>query len=449
MSKKASTAAAKRAIDKFQEGFDKSFGAGRLRPASQLSPYEVISTGSLDLDYKMGVGGWVEGRIGEIWGVDAIGKTTLALLSIVEAQKKYPDKLAGFIDMEQTLDLPLARRLGVDTDELMVYTPQSAEEVADAMKRMLTSGLFSMIVLDSIGAMIPEVEKEKDADEATMAVQAKIVTRMVKIAAVEAARHGVVVILINQVRANLSYGADTTTGGGFALKHVTTHKLKCKRTSTAPYSITRDGEKVIVGHELAIEVERNKVAPPKRIATVSLYNQASKQFGPVGIDRADEAATLGLLKDVGEIQQGGAWYTILNTGERANGRPALVAALRQDPETIERIRRSAIASLAQEVVTGADAEVEVPEDAGEAAGSPLEGLAGSGLYGGSVPADPEGLGETPSMSGVDLDAADAATMEAVAAEAKKPAAKPVKKAAAKKRVAKKAPPFRTGAKAHT
>jgi recombination protein RecA len=387
---KAATAADKRALATFQERFAKSFGEGRLRRASELEPYQVISTGSLDLDYKMGVGGYVEGRLTEIWGPDALGKTTLALLGIVEAQKKHPDKETGFIDMEQTLDLGLAKGLGVDTDRLMVYSPESAEEVADAMKRMLSSGLFSMIVLDSIGAMIPEVEKEKDADEATMAVQAKIVTRMVKIAAVEAAKCGAVVILINQVRANLSYGADTTTGGGFALKHVTTHKLKLKRTGTQAYSITRGGEKIIVGHELAIEVERNKVAPPKRVATVSLYNQSSDQFGPRGIDRADEAATLGVKREVGEIEQGGAWYTIKRTGERCNGRPALVAALRAAPEVVEAIREAAVASLAAEVVHGDDAAIEIPEDDPDvspaARSEALAGLQGSGLVGSAAPA---------------------------------------------------------------
>lgn len=355
------------AFEKWQQGFEKSFGEGRLVVANDFAPYEVVTTGSLLLDDAMGVGGYVMGRLVEIWGPDALGKSTLALIGIAEFQRQYPGERAAYIDVESTFDKGLAAGCGVDLSRLFVYEPNNAEEVADAMKRMLTGGVFRYIVLDSIGAMIPEAEKQKDADEATMAIQAKIVTRMVKIAAVEARRARAVVILINQVRANLSYGADTTTGGGFALKHCTTHKLKLKRTGTPPYKVKVDGSDHYVGHELAIQVERNKVAPPRRTAIVSLFNQPSERYGPRGLDRADEAATLGLRRDVGIIEQSGAWYTITTTGERCNGRPALVEALRADPDTITKIREAAIAARASEVrdAAEADAEIDAEIDAAE------------------------------------------------------------------------------------
>lgn len=353
------------AFRRWQQGFEKSFGEGRLIVAEDFAPYEVVSTGSPLLDDAMGVGGYVRGRLVEIWGPDALGKSTLALIGIAEFQRQFPDERAAYIDVEGTFDKGLAAGLGVDLSRLFVYEPNSAEEVADAMKRMLTGGVFRYIVLDSIGAMIPEAEKQKDADEATMAIQAKIVTRMVKIAAVEARLSKAVVILINQVRANLSYGADTTTGGGFALKHCTTHKLKLKRTGAKPYTVKIDGEEHYVGHELAIQVERNKVAPPRRTAIVSLFNQASEKYGPRGLDRADEAATLGLRRDVGIIQQSGAWYTITTTGERCNGRPALVDALRSDPDTVAKIREAAIAARSGEWrdADEADAEIDAEIDA--------------------------------------------------------------------------------------
>jgi recombination protein RecA len=231
-------------------------------------------------------------------------------------------------------DEPWAALHGVDLDNLFVYTPTSAEDVADAMKDMLMSGLFSMVVLDSIGAMIPEAEKEKDADKAVMAQQAKIVTRMVKIAAVEANRTQTTVILINQVRANLAYGADTTTGGGFALKHCSTMKFKVSRTGTPPFKAKFGNEEMVVGHEIKIRVERNKVSTAYRDATVVLYHKDSKH-GAIGIDKVDEAVTMGISH--GGIEQGGAWYTMPN-GERLQGRDAVVEFVRQDPSQIQLIR---------------------------------------------------------------------------------------------------------------
>lgn len=352
------TAAANRAFTSFLEKFEKAH-ASPLVSADERTPYKVISTGSLALDYALGVGGWVEGRLVEIWGADAIGKTTLSLLSVAEAQKAYPDKWVAFIDMEQTFDLGLAKGLGVDTQRLKVFTPTSAEAVADAVKDIISSGFFSMIVLDSVGAMIPEAEKEKDADEAVVAAQAKIVTRMVKIAAVECAKNGTVFLMINQVRAIVgnSKGPSTMTGGGFALKHVTTHKIQLSRTGTPPYTIKVDGEERTVGYEIKAKVERNKVAPPNRTATMNLFNQASEKFGPRGIDRADEACLLGLKREIGLIQQSGSWFTLTTTGERVQGLPAMRDLLRSQPDEIAKIREAAIASLAHEVVTDADEEL--------------------------------------------------------------------------------------------
>lgn len=359
-----------RALAEFRKKFAKDFGEDRLIRAVDRAPYEVISTGSLALDYALGCGGYVEGRLVEVWGVDSIGKTTLCLMGIGEAQRKHPDKLVGFIDMEQTFDKGLAAGMGVDLELLDLYTPNSAEDVADAMKRMLQSGFYSMIVLDSIGSMIPEAEKEKDADEAVVALQAKIVTRMVKIAAVEAARTDAVVLMINQVRANVGgYGADTTTSGGFALKHVTTHKLKMKRTGTPAYTIQRDGEKVVVGHEVSIEVERNKVAPPRRVAVLNLFNQPSERFGPRGIDRAKEAFVLGSRRDVGAITRAGAWYT-LPDGERCQGEEKVLDALRDKPELITQIREIAVAAMERYVIPGVEVEIPDDDESGEEPATP-------------------------------------------------------------------------------
>lgn len=347
MVKAATSRAASIAVAKFEEKFGKAYGADTLKRASEVVPYEVLPTGSVTLDYKLGVGGLVEGRLHEVWGPDGVGKTTFALIVMAEAQRRHPDRWGAFIDMEHKLDRAWAVAHGVDLTRLHIFEPDDAESVADAMKDFCRSGLHSLIVLDSVGSMIPKSEIDKDADEVVVGKQANIVTRMVKLNAVEAARSGATPLLINQVRANLGYGADTTTGGGFALKHATTTKLKIKRTGTPPYKVKIDGEDRIVGHEIAITVERNGVAPAYRTATISLIHVPTEKYGPVGIDRADEAATIGI--DTGIIQQSGAWYTLPQTGERVQGRDSVVRALRADPGLVEHIRANALVTVAHEV----------------------------------------------------------------------------------------------------
>lgn len=350
--KAATPAKMGRAAATFQERWDKLFGQDTLFSADQLVAYEVVSTGSLALDYALGVGGWVMGKIVEVWGGENLGKTTLALMGIAQAQQAYPDKACAFIDVENKFDPKWASSLGVDLTRLKLARPKTAEEVADQVKLLIDSGLFSMVVLDSVGGLISSKAKEKDAGDAVVADVAKIVTRMVNIASGALIAQPAIFMIINQVRANIStYGAGTTTAGGFALKHVSFHKVKLSRTGTAPYKAkVADGDTIEVGHELAILVERNKAAPARRVALVSLMSQTTDQFGPRGVDKAQEAALLGLKRSVGAVVQNGAWFTLTTTGEKFQGLPALVQYLRSDPESVAEIRERAIASLAAEVV---------------------------------------------------------------------------------------------------
>lgn len=350
------------AINKFEERFTKLFGAGTLVSDEAEVPYKVISTGSLELDYKLGVGGWVMGRLHELYGQDDIGKGLMMLGACREAQRSYPLLRVLWIDMEQKWDWPWARKNGVITtgDRFKLYVPESAEDVSDAIKEAIRSGLFSLIVLDSIGAMIPEVEKEKDADEAVMAKQAQIITRMVKVAAVEARKSETCVVFINQVRANLSgFGKATTTGGGFALKFCSTQKIEMKSTGTTPLKVKEDANDVQVGREVACFIERNKVAQAKRTAFITLIATETEKFGAVGIDRAAEAANMGIK--TGVIAQSGGWYT-MPTGQRINGKEQIVELLRSDPEELDDIRRRVLATVTDEVVVGPDAEPEIDEN---------------------------------------------------------------------------------------
>ena len=354
-SKAAASKASASALTKFEEKFAKSFGVGTLTRSAVINPYEVISTGSLALDYALGVGGFVEGRLHEIWGPEGIGKTRVALLTIVQAQRKHPDKMAAFIDVEQKMDAKWAAAHGVDLERLFLYRPNTAEDVADAVKEFVASGLVSLVVIDSIGAMIPEREKEKDAGDAVVGKQAQIVTRMVKIAAAEAPKTSTTVVIINQQRANLAYGADTTTGGGFALKHATTTKLKVKRSGAkTPIKVTINGEERTIGHEIAITVERNGVANAYRTATITMFHVETEKYGPIGIDIADETVTLGLKTRV--IKQRGAWYDLPDSSTH-QGREALLQAVRENLTVQEQIR-----DLVLQTMAGTIKPEESPED---------------------------------------------------------------------------------------
>lgn len=340
--------ASKRALTAFEKSFTSEFGAGTLESAIDgPEGHSVIPTGSLTLDYAFGVGGYVEGRLGEIYGVDDVGKTALGILGGIEAQHKYPDQPIAWIDMERKFEKPWAAEFGLDLSMTRLFHPTNAEDVADAMKRFLESGLFSMVILDSVGAMIPEEEKKKQAGEVVVAKLPGVVTRMVKLANVSAEKTKVPVILINQVRANLSpYGKDTRTGGGWALKYATSWKLEVKRTGATRPTVSYGDDKVPVGQEISIKVERNKFAPAGRNAKVMLITTASPQFGPIGFDRADEAATLGV--NLGIIAHQGNTY-IVPSGEKAVGRDKLLAHLRANPDQVADIRTQVLATRADEV----------------------------------------------------------------------------------------------------
>lgn len=340
--------------------WEKSYGAGTLELDDKFIPYIVCPSGSLTLDYHLGVGGIVLGRLHEWWGKDGIGKSTLAMCAVAEAQRMFPSRLTGWIDVEQKADKPWMDAHGVNRKRCAIFTPESAEDVADALKDMVRKFEPSIIVLDSIGAMIPEAEKEKDADKAVMAQQAKIVTRMVKIAAVEARLHNTAIIFINQVRANVSgYGKATTTGGGFALRHVTTTKVEFKSTDTV-YFVGSGDNKVQVGHMLAAKIERNAVAPAYRTARISMFNQDTEKYGPMGVDRASEAVDLGIATGV-IMQEAGGYYTVPGTGERIRGRDKVLVAVREDRSLIDSLRELIIATKAGEVHEEDPTEIEPGE----------------------------------------------------------------------------------------
>lgn len=342
------------ALKKFRESFAKSFGEDTLKTYGPDYKYDVIPTGSIALDYALGCGGWIKGRISELWGPEQLGKSTQLMISMAEAQRVDSDKMQGWIDAEKTWDPHWAELHGVDLDRVLVAQPDNAEDVADIAKEMVTSNLINMLTLDSVGAMIARAEKEKDASEATVALVAKIVTRMTKLMAAEAPKYSVAVAIINQARANISAtgprAAALTRTGGFALSHVTTHRCKFARGKDT-YMIgsktdTKD-DRVQVGQQIAITVEKNKVAPPKRTALLTFFNTETPQYGPVGIDKAFDAYSMGI--QTGVIRQGGGTYTLPN-GDKLKGKEEVLACMRNNVQARDLVREKVLATVAGEVV---------------------------------------------------------------------------------------------------
>lgn len=268
--------------------------------------------------------------------------TTLSLIAIAEAQRKYPDRMTCFIDVEGKLDRQWAQDLGVDLSRMYHVNPPSAEEVSDIVKAMLQSKLISFIVLDSIGAMVNEEEMEKDADQRSVGTTPQVVTRMVKFAARLAEEARCHLLLINQVRANLSqFGGDTTVGGGHARGHATTVRLKARRAAGQPMTIGSGDQAVQVAFKIALKVEKNQAASPGRTAIITIVNQPSTRFGmEIGIaDRAGEAFDVG--KKTGVLKRKGAVYTMPD-GTEVKGEDRCRALLAERPDLVAEIRNQVI-----------------------------------------------------------------------------------------------------------
>ena len=255
-------------------------------------------------------------------------------------QRHFPDKRCAWVDMEQTFNVEWAQKMGVDMDRLWLHTPDDAEDVADATKRFVESGLCSLVVLDSVGGMIARIEFEKEADEATVGLVPKIVTRMVKQCSPMAKQNGTTVMVINQVRANIGgYGPDEDTGGGWALKHVSSMKLRVKRGE--PRKIQVKGQTLPIGHDMVVNVQKNKMAPYGGVAHVWLHNRATEKYGEPGIDIVPEIFTMAKEFALMGTKAGG-WYTMPD-GTELRGEPAAIDHLRANPGDAETLRARIIA----------------------------------------------------------------------------------------------------------
>lgn len=346
---------ASKGLAKLRQDLTKNYGDRVTRRDTMIRP-EFVSTGSLTLDYALG-GGFALKRTHEIVGPEGMGKTSLANLTMANAQRQYPKRAVGIIDMEQAYDFDWAVKLGVDTGEERFFHlyPNDSEDVSDQISMLLRSGEVSLVVVDSIGGMESRAAFEKKADESAMGKNAQVISRMVKRVAGLCREYNAAVIFINQYRANIgSPRGGEKPAGPSALKYNTTTQIKMSRTGeptkkvSIQDAVSKAPAELEVSRQLRVKVARNKLVPQGRVADFWFRNVATEKFGPVGIDRADEAITLGIA--TGAIKRlTSVSYEFPDGTTVKGGRPGVEATIAQRPELVEVIREKALASISGDI----------------------------------------------------------------------------------------------------
>jgi recombination protein RecA len=346
---------ASKGLAKLRQDLMKTYGDRVSRRDTMVRP-TFISTGSITLDYALG-GGFALGRTHEILGPEGMGKTTLLNLTMANAQRQFPDRAVAIIDMEQAYDFEWAVKLGVDISEERFFHlyPNDSEDVSDQIAMLLRSGEVVVVGVDSIGGMESRAAFEKKAEESAMGKNAQVISRMVKRVAGLAREYNAAPIFVNQYRADIGNPrGGQKPAGPSALKYNTTSQLKMSRTGepTKKVSITDAVSKapaeLEVGRQLRVKVTRNKLAPQGRVADFWFYNVDTDKYGPVGIDRTDEAITLGIA--TGAIKRlSTVSYEFPDGSTVKGGRPGVEAAIAERPELVEVIRERALASISGDV----------------------------------------------------------------------------------------------------
>jgi len=303
---------------------DKQFGKGSvmyLGDEQAQADIEAVSTGSLSLDIALGIGGLPRGRVIEIYGPESSGKTTLTLHVIAEMQKL--GGTAAFIDAEHALDPQYARRLGVNTDDMLISQPDTGEQALEITDMLVRSGGVDIVVIDSVAALTPKAEIEGEMGASHMGLQARLMAQALRKLTSNIKKTNTMVIFINQLRMKIGvmFGNPETTTGGNALKFYASVRLDIRRIG----AIKKGDE--ILGNETRVKVLKNKVAPPFKQAEFQiLYNQ--------GISRESEIIDLGVTH--GFVEKAGAWYSV--EGERiGQGKDNAREYLKKNPELSQKI----------------------------------------------------------------------------------------------------------------
>jgi recombination protein RecA len=325
------TAEKEKAIESAMAQVERQFGKGSIMKlgSKQVIEVPVISTSSLALDKALGIGGLPRGRVVEIFGPEASGKTTLALHAVAEAQKK--GGIAAFIDAEHAIDIGYARKLGVDCDELLVSQPDTGEQALEIVDMLVRSGAIDVIVIDSVAALVPRAEIEGEMGDSHMGLQARLMSQALRKLTGTIGKTMTTVIFINQIRMKIGvvFGNPETTTGGNALKFYSSIRLDIRRIGAI-----KDGQEV-VGYRTRVRVVKNKMAPPFTEAEFDMtYGEGISKTG----DLIDVGASVGI------IDKSGSWYSY--DGERiGQGRENVKRFLKDNPDIYSSIYQKAREAL--------------------------------------------------------------------------------------------------------
>jgi recombination protein RecA len=334
---------------------ERQFGKGsvmKLGKNDRSMDVETVSSGSLGLDIALGVGGLPKGRIVEIYGPESSGKTTLALHTVAEAQKK--GGICAFIDAEHALDPVYARKLGVNIDELLISQPDTGEQALEICDTLVRSGAVDVMVIDSVAALVPRAELEGEMGESLPGLQARLMSQALRKLTASINKSNTMVIFINQIRMKIGvmYGSPETTTGGNALKFYASVRLDIRRIG----SIKERDE--VVGNSTRVKVVKNKLAPPfKQVEFDIMYGE--------GVSKMGEILDLGVK--AGIVEKSGAWfsYDSQRLGQGRENSKAFLKANHDITAKIEAAIRQNSGLLADQILAGAperDAEGEEPAE---------------------------------------------------------------------------------------
>lgn len=314
----------KKALEQALAQIEKTHGKGsimRLGDQTGIGQVEAYPTGCIDLDIALGIGGIPKGRIVEIFGPESSGKTTVTLHMIAEVQKR--GGIAAFIDAEHALDPTYAKRIGVDTDELIVSQPDNGEQALEITEGLVRSNAVDIIVIDSVAALVPKTELLGDMGDSHVGLQARLMSQALRKLTAIINRSNCVVVFINQLRMKIgvAYGNPETTTGGNALKFYASVRIDVRKGE----AIKKDGE--IIGNKTKAKIVKNKVAPPfKSVEFDIMYGTGISMIGSI----IDAAAEAGILK------KSGSWYSF-EENKIGNGRENVKEYLEEHSELLEQI----------------------------------------------------------------------------------------------------------------
>ncbi len=336
-----------KALDAAVTQIERAFGKGsimRLGQRENAVEAEAVSSGSLGLDIALGIGGLPRGRVVEIYGPEASGKTTLALHVVAEAQKK--GGVCAFVDAEHALDPAYARKLGVQVDDLLISQPDAGEQALEIADTLVRSGAVDVLVIDSVAALVPRAELEGEMGDTHVGLQARLMSQALRKLTASVARSNCMIIFINQIRMKIGvmFGNPETTTGGNALKFYSSVRLEIRRIGAI-----KDRDEV-VGNQTRVKVVKNKLAPPFRVVEFDIMYGA-------GISKNGELLDLGVK--AGIVEKSGSWFSY-------------------NSERIGQGRENAKAFLAEHVEKAGEIETAIRRNAGLVSDAMMAEPAGAG-----------------------------------------------------------------------